>query len=544
MAASSILRNSSFASGPEREVSSEPFCLQPPQLNGSAKNRMLIILFCLHLSNALGLFESSPGTKPPQYTLLLMLSSINGTFTIKSLRLPFYPEVLRLGRQTTSKAYPAPDNGLFDSKVLSRSHAEVWADLDTGRVWIKDCKSSNGTYVNSVRLGDEKAESEPHEIHKNDIIELGIDIDNDGTPSVHRKIAAKVDRILVLSQDTASEAKELQQYQPKHQTQHTQQHSQGDRPNGILSMGRHRGPMGASRASHPTTETLDAVLFGDLDASLEDLTFTHARSSTSGQFMNASIASASTLELVVRRLVAQIDAAKADSHTVQKLHKLLEEIKANQQETRFLGDQLPCFDEFKDKVESLTLQLEEVKKESLEKTKHIEHLQRALTSTLELRQSLPNQSLSDRYSAKTKKVENADKRIEREQESLVESVSDSKVQTLPQGPEFQEPLKSHSSAKTQDVEKLQAALAELETTKTQLAQVKNHARAAEVLVIKQARRINELTESLPTRDNQAVASPDVMNSIPISRALGVIVIGMGFLAVLNSVMRSPVSKAV
>lgn len=494
------------------------------------------------------MFESSPGTSHPQYTLLLLLSSINGTFTRKSLRLPFFPEVLRLGRQTTTKAYPAPDNGLFDSKVLSRAHAEVWADPDTGRVWIKDCKSSNGTYVNSVRLGDEKTDSEPHEIRRNDIIELGIDIDNDGTPSVHRKIAAKVDRILVLSQETESEAKELQQHQPKHQSHHTQHNSQGERSNGILSMGRHRGPMGASRVLHTPTAMLDAVLFGDLDASLEDLTSIHARSLTSGQFINASIASSSTVELVVKRLVAQIEAAKTDSTTVEKLHKLLEEIKENQQETRFLSDQLPCLDEFKHKVETLSLQLEEAKKDAFEKTKHIEQLQRALASTNEVRQSLldSKQLSSDRSPAKSKKVEDAKERREKERKVSEKLVPDSaEVPSPAQGPEFQKALKSSCGrAKTKDVEKLQAALAEVETTKTQLAQVKNHARAVELLVIKQARRINELTESLPARDTQAVASSYVMYSIPFSRALGVVVIGMGFLAVLNSVMRNPLSKAV
>lgn len=49
---------------------------------------------------------------------------------------------LQVGRAVPGKAKEAPDNAIFDSKVLSRSHAEIWADKNT--VYIKDTKSSNG----------------------------------------------------------------------------------------------------------------------------------------------------------------------------------------------------------------------------------------------------------------------------------------------------------------------------------------------------------------------------------------------------------------
>jgi pSer/pThr/pTyr-binding forkhead associated (FHA) protein len=46
--------------------------------------------------------------------------------------------------------------------VLSRSHAEVWSD--NGKVFIKDTKSSNGTYINEIRLSAGGVESPPHEL--------------------------------------------------------------------------------------------------------------------------------------------------------------------------------------------------------------------------------------------------------------------------------------------------------------------------------------------------------------------------------------------
>lgn len=35
---------------------------------------------------------------------------------------------IRIGRQTSAKTVPTAHNGYFDSKVLSRQHAEIWCD--------------------------------------------------------------------------------------------------------------------------------------------------------------------------------------------------------------------------------------------------------------------------------------------------------------------------------------------------------------------------------------------------------------------------------
>ncbi|CAD6502119.1 BgTH12-02360 [Blumeria graminis f. sp. triticale] len=124
---------------------------------------------------------------------VLYLYSINGTFDRKTIYVPFHPETLRIGRQTNAKTAPTPNNGYFDSKVLSRQHAEIWADRE-GRIWIRDVKSSNGTFINGTRLSAENQDSEPHELQSQDILELGIDIvGEDQKTVVHRKVAAKVE---------------------------------------------------------------------------------------------------------------------------------------------------------------------------------------------------------------------------------------------------------------------------------------------------------------------------------------------------------------
>ncbi|KAM0323706.1 hypothetical protein ACHAQA_008643 [Verticillium albo-atrum] len=132
--------------------------------------------------------EAMPSGQPVLYLL-----SLNGTFERKTISVPFYPDSLRIGRQTNQKTIPTPANGFFDSKVLSRQHAEVWADR-MGKIFIRDVKSSNGTFVNGSRLSAENRESEPHELQTQDHLELGIDIvSEDQKTVVHHKVAAKVE---------------------------------------------------------------------------------------------------------------------------------------------------------------------------------------------------------------------------------------------------------------------------------------------------------------------------------------------------------------
>ncbi|KAI5846307.1 hypothetical protein DFP73DRAFT_545603 [Morchella snyderi] len=145
------------------------------------------------------------GGQQPQNNSYLMLQPLNGTFDRKYIPLPYFPETLRIGRQTNAKTIPTQSNGFFDSKVLSRQHAEVWAEKVNGRVWIRDIKSSNGTFVNGQRLSQENRDSEPHELRENDLLELGIDIvGEDNKTIIHHKVAAKVEHAGMQSSGTGS----------------------------------------------------------------------------------------------------------------------------------------------------------------------------------------------------------------------------------------------------------------------------------------------------------------------------------------------------
>lgn len=140
------------------------------------------------------------GQPPADTPAILHLSPMNGTFERKTINVPFYPDVLRIGRQTNAKTAPTPANGFFDSKVLSRQHAEIYAERN-GRIYIRDVKSSNGTFVNGQRLSPENKESDPHELREQDVLELGIDIvSEDQKTIVHHKVAARVEHAGIYTQ--------------------------------------------------------------------------------------------------------------------------------------------------------------------------------------------------------------------------------------------------------------------------------------------------------------------------------------------------------
>jgi hypothetical protein len=151
----------------------------------------------MSLQTAQNQLQQNGMPRPPQQMettpAVLYLTPMNGTFERKTITVPFYPDVLRIGRQTNNKTLPTPQNGYFDSKVLSRQHAEIWADRN-GKVFIRDVKSSNGTFVNGQRLSQENKDSDPHELREQDMLELGIDIvSEDQKTVVHHKVAARVE---------------------------------------------------------------------------------------------------------------------------------------------------------------------------------------------------------------------------------------------------------------------------------------------------------------------------------------------------------------
>lgn len=130
---------------------------------------------------------SSPHAQNPFPALYLY--PLNDSFIPKHIAL-LHNQRVKIGRQTNAKTAPGERNGYFDSKVLSRQHAEVWEEggkvifhpflllftwlililLAPWQIYIKDVKSSNGTFINGERLSLEGLESEPSELKSDDIV--------------------------------------------------------------------------------------------------------------------------------------------------------------------------------------------------------------------------------------------------------------------------------------------------------------------------------------------------------------------------------------
>ncbi|KAJ7043207.1 hypothetical protein C8F04DRAFT_1175692 [Mycena alexandri] len=120
----------------------------------------------------------------------LHLYPLDDTFIPKRIALGAGQRV-KIARPPNTKTQPGERNGYFDSRVLSRQHAEVWEEGN--KIFIKDVKSSNGTFINGERLSLEGRESDPYELKSDDILEFGVDIVSEDNKTVlHRKVVARV----------------------------------------------------------------------------------------------------------------------------------------------------------------------------------------------------------------------------------------------------------------------------------------------------------------------------------------------------------------
>ena len=73
---------------------------------------------------------------------------------------------------------------VFKSKVVSRTHALLECNED-GQWFLKDCKSSSGTFLNHIRLSPASQESSLMPVIDGDVIQLGMDY-RGGTEEVYR----------------------------------------------------------------------------------------------------------------------------------------------------------------------------------------------------------------------------------------------------------------------------------------------------------------------------------------------------------------------
>lgn len=101
-------------------------------------------------------------------------------FPAMTRMLPNGTSVIRVGRYSerdsppivhTNQPSSAPVG--FKSKVVSRRHCEFWCS--NGQWYIRDVKSSSGTFLNHIRLSQPGVESGPWPVNDGDVVQLGID---------------------------------------------------------------------------------------------------------------------------------------------------------------------------------------------------------------------------------------------------------------------------------------------------------------------------------------------------------------------------------
>ena len=80
---------------------------------------------------------------------------------------------------------------LFNSKVVSRMHAEIWYESD-GALFIRDTKSSSGTFLNHLRLSPPNVMSKAVPLRDGDVVQFGMDYQG-GSENMYRAVRMRVE---------------------------------------------------------------------------------------------------------------------------------------------------------------------------------------------------------------------------------------------------------------------------------------------------------------------------------------------------------------
>ncbi|KAI5961719.1 hypothetical protein CANMA_003696 [Candida margitis] len=248
---------------------------------------------------------SSQPRKRAQMQYYVTLIPLNDTFVEKHLPVAIFPETTKLGRPTGTKHKPDMSNGYFDSRVLSRNHAQIYIDPTTGRLMLQDLGSSNGTYLNDSRLGNE-----PTEVKIGDIVCLGFNVQAEST---HKQISLRIDNINVIA-NTKSDSKFASK-------------SQLDTPefkhlSFIEDIYRKINDDGI-RSKQCSSDSFDSALYGDINPTLEDDLLGLYSSTNSGIYNNSQITNTGALESMVNTLMSNFTKVKQQASALSSLRTFL-----------------------------------------------------------------------------------------------------------------------------------------------------------------------------------------------------------------------------
>ncbi|KAG7741883.1 hypothetical protein KL923_001138 [Ogataea haglerorum] len=260
-------------------------------------------LYSGSLSNEPELHESDP--PPPRlrkyaHVVKLVSPDQSPSEFVKILNVPLAPESLKIGRQNVPKVTNKITDGYFDSRVLSRNHAELF--IRDNKLYIRDLKSSNGTFINDEKL-------EPHkeyELKLGDKLDLGTTLESQ---VAHKKITCKVVELTYMS---------LEDYE----NVISQTLSEGNQESKKLEL---------------FNSSLDALIFGDVIEEQEDLVleslmdeFSHVEEKETTKkkeedkiVTNLNIRPSAKLDDVVRKLIISINNEYIQQQRLREISKFM-----------------------------------------------------------------------------------------------------------------------------------------------------------------------------------------------------------------------------
>lgn len=305
--------------------------------------------------------KSSHGPSPlnprkrNQIQYYVTLLPLNDTFIKKHLPVATYPETTKLGRPTGTKHKPDVTNGYFDSRVLSRNHAQIYIDPKNGKLMLQDLGSSNGTYLNDVRLNND-----PTEVKMGDVVCLGFNVQAEST---HKQISLKIENINVIST-------QLENGIGKNGDGGNSFYGKGiDSPEfrhisfieDICNQVEKKSQQSPDNIVSKHQLSYENYLFNDVNAELDDYLLGLYSNSNTGIYNNSRIGSPSCVESIVSVLLMNLTRVKQQNTVLQELFKDYEYFKSlsieQNKKLDSLGKKLKSSEDDKLKLNSLLTDL-------------------------------------------------------------------------------------------------------------------------------------------------------------------------------------------
>ena len=240
-----------------------------------------------------------------QVQYYVSLLPLNDTFTKKHLPIAIYPETTKLGRPTGTRHKPDVNNGYFDSRVLSRNHAQMYIDGVSGKLMLQDLNSSNGTYLNDQRLGTGAIE-----VKIGDVVCLGFNVQ---TESTHKQISLKIENIDVIkNSQLVSDSPEF-----RHLAYIENLYKAITKANEGSAAPKNRADDADGSMS------FDDALFGDINANLEDDLLASFSQTNAGIYNNSQITNTSTFESIINILITNLHKIKQQNNNLHSLETFL-----------------------------------------------------------------------------------------------------------------------------------------------------------------------------------------------------------------------------